>query len=133
MIRRDFISLLGAAAAWPLTAFAAPGKIAKIGVLFLGYPDPTVFLNGLEAGLHDLGYHEGQNMELVVRSAGGKSAELAPLAAELIGLQVDVMVAYPTTAGVAAKKLTLQIPLVVHGGDLEETGLVASLAHPGGT
>jgi putative tryptophan/tyrosine transport system substrate-binding protein len=132
MIRRDFITLLGAATAWPLTAFAAPGKNAKIGVLFLGYPNPTVFLNGLKAGLHDLGYQEGQNMELIVRSAGGRSAELATLAADLIGLQVDVMVAYPTTAGVAAKKLTSQIPLVVHGGDLEEAGLVASLAHPGG-
>ncbi len=133
MQRRDFITLIGGgAAAWPLTAFAAPGKIAKIGVLLLGYPDPTVFLNGLKTGLHDLGYQEGQNMELVVRSAGGNSAELAALAAELIGLQVDVMVAYPTTAGVAAKRLTSQIPLVVQGGDLEATGLVASLAHPGG-
>src|SRR5262249_14917974 len=108
------------------------GKVAKIGVLFLGYPDPAVFLNGLKAGLRDLGYQEGQNLELIVRSAAGKSADLGALASELIALQVDVMVAYPTTAGVVAKKLTSQIPIVVHGGDLEATGLVTSLAHPGG-
>jgi ABC-type uncharacterized transport system substrate-binding protein len=133
MRRREFIMLLGGVAgARPLSAFAAQGKTAKIGVLFLGYPDPTVFLNGLKAGLYDLGYQEGQNMELIVRSAGGKSANLAALATELIALQVEVMVAYPTTAGVAAKKLTSAIPIVVQGGDLEATGLVASLAHPGG-
>ena len=133
MRRREFITLLsGAAAARPLSAFAAPGKIAKIGVLFLGYPDPAVFLNGLKAGLRDLGYLDGQNMELIVRSAGGKSAELAELGAELIGLKVDVIVAYPTTAGLAAKKLTSELPIVVYGGDLEATGLVASLAYPGG-
>lgn len=134
MLRRKVIMLLlgGAAATRQLSAFAAPGKIARIGVLLLGYPDPAVFLNGLKTGLRDLGYHEGRNMELIVRSAGGRSAELAALAAELIGLQVDIMVAYPTTAGVAAKKLTSEIPIVVHGGDLEATGLVASLAHPGG-
>jgi putative tryptophan/tyrosine transport system substrate-binding protein len=133
MQRREFITLLGgAAAARPLSAFAAPGKIAKIGVLFLGYPDPAVFLNGLKAGLRDLGYLDGQNMELIVRSAGGKSAALAELGAELIGLKVDVIVAYPTTAGLAAKKLTSEVPIVVQGGDLEVTGLVASLAHPGG-
>lgn len=134
MLRRKVIMLLlgGATATRQLSAFAAPGKIARIGVLLLGYPDPAVFLNGLKTGLLDLGYHEGRNMELIVRSAGGRSAELAALAAELIGLQVDIMVAYPTTAGVAAKKLTSEIPIVVHGGDLEATGLVASLAHPGG-
>jgi putative tryptophan/tyrosine transport system substrate-binding protein len=133
MKRREFITLLGGAtAARPLSAFGTSGRIAKIGILFLGYPDPTVFLNGLKAGLRDLGYLEGQNTELIVRSASGKSAELAALGAELIGLKVDVIVAYPTTAGIAAKKLTSEVPMVVHGGDLEATGLVASLAHPGG-
>jgi putative ABC transport system substrate-binding protein len=133
MQRREFIMLLGGAVAVPaLSALAAQGKIAKIGVLFLGYPDPVVFLNGLKGGLRDLGYQEGQNAELIVRSAAGKSADLAALASELIALRVDVMVAYPTTAAVAAKKLTSEIPIVAQGGDLEATGLVASLAHPGG-
>ena len=133
MKRREFIMLLGGAALAPsLSAFAAQGKTPRIGVPVLGYPDPTVFLNGLKAGLRDLGYEQGRNMDLIVRSAGGKSSELATLAAELIALQVDVKVAYPTTAGVAVKKLTSEVPIVVHGGDLEATGLVASLAHPGG-
>jgi len=66
MRRREFIGLLGAAAARPFSALAAPGKIAKIGVLFLGYPDPAVFLNGLKVGLRDLGYQDGQNMELTL-------------------------------------------------------------------
>src|SRR5262245_26659911 len=122
----------GVAGVWPLSVFAAQGKVARIGVLFLGYPDPTVFLNGLKAGLRDLGYDQGRNMELIVRSAGGKSSELAALAAELITLQVDVMVAFPTTAGVAAKKLTSELTIVVKCGDLEAAGPVTSLAHPGG-
>jgi putative ABC transport system substrate-binding protein len=105
MRRREFITLLGSvAAAWPLSVLAERGKIAKIGVLVLGYPDPSIFIMGLREGLRHLGYEEGRSIELIVRSADGKATALASLAADLIGSKVDIIVAYPTTAGLAAKK-----------------------------
>jgi putative tryptophan/tyrosine transport system substrate-binding protein len=133
MRRREFIALLGSAAtAWPLSVLAAQGKFAKIGVLLLGYPNPSVFITGLRQGLRDLGYEEGRNVELIIRSADGNAAALASLATDLIKSQVDIIVAYPTTAGLAAQKITAELPIVVYGGDLEATGLIASLARPGG-
>jgi putative ABC transport system substrate-binding protein len=133
MQRRDFIVLLGSAAtAWPLSVLAGQDKVAKIGVLLLGYPDPSIFIKGLRDGLRDLGYEEGRSVELIIRSADGKAATLASLAADLIGSRVDIIVAYPTTAGLAAKKATAELPIVVFGGDLEATGLIANLARPGG-
>ena len=133
MQRRDFITLLGSAAtAWPLSVLAEQGKAAKIGVLLLGYPDPSIFIAGLRKGLRDAGYEEGRSIELIVRSAGGEATALASLAADLIRSQVNIIVAYPTTAGLAAKKVTAELPIVVYGGDLEATGLVANLAQPGG-
>jgi len=133
MKRRGFITFLGgAAAARPAAALARQGKTAKIGVLFLGYPNPSIFLKGLKDGLRNLGYEDGQSIELIVRSAGGEPTALAALAKELIGLRVDIIVTYPTTAGIAVKEQTTKIPIVVYGGDLEATKLVASLARPGG-
>jgi putative ABC transport system substrate-binding protein len=133
MQRRDFITLLGSATAtWALSVMAEQSKVAKIGILVLGYPDPSIFIRGLREGLRDLGYEEGRSFEFIVRSADGKAAALASLAADLIGSQVDIIVAFPTTAGLAAKKVTAEIPIVVYGGDLEATGLVANLARPGG-
>ena len=87
---------------------------------------------GFRDGLHDLGYEEGRSVELIIRSAGGRLSTLSSQATELVGLQVDVIVALPTTAGIAARQATTEIPIVVEGGDLEATGLVTSLAHPGG-
>jgi putative ABC transport system substrate-binding protein len=132
MRRREFIALIGgAAASWPFAALAEQGKVARIGVLLLGYPDPSIFMMGLREGLRDLGYEEGRSIELIVRSADGKATALASLAADLIRSQVNIIVAYPTTAGLAAKKVTAELPIVVYGGDLEATGLVANLARPG--
>jgi putative ABC transport system substrate-binding protein len=133
MRRREFITLLGSAAtAWPLSVLAGQGKFARIGVLLLGYPSPSAFIMGLREGLRDLGYEEGLNIELIIRSADGNAAALASLATDLIKSQVDIIVAYPTTAGLAAQKITAELPIVVYGGDLEATGLIASLARPGG-
>jgi putative tryptophan/tyrosine transport system substrate-binding protein len=133
MLRRDFIALLGSAAiARPLSVLAEQGKIAKIGVLLLGYPEPSLFIKGLREGLRDLGYEEGRSIELIIRSADGKPEALASLAADLVKSQVNIIVAYPTTAGLAAKKVTAELPTVVVGGDLEATGLIANLARPGG-
>jgi len=82
--------------------------------------------------LQHLGYEEGRSVELIIRSAGGKLSTLFSLASELVNLEVDIIVALPTTAGIAARQATTEIPIVVEGGDLEATGLVTSLAHPGG-
>jgi ABC-type uncharacterized transport system substrate-binding protein len=132
MRRREFIMLIGGVATgWPISVLGAQGKIPRVAVLFLGYPDP-IFEKGFRDGLRNLGYEEGRSIELIVRSAGGRSTALASLAAELIGLQVDIIVANPTTAGIAVHQQTTEIPLVVYGGDLEATKLVASLARPGG-
>jgi putative ABC transport system substrate-binding protein len=87
---------------------------------------------GFRDGLHDLGYEDGRSIELIIRSAGGKVSMLSSLATELVGSQVDVIVALPTTAAIAASQATTEIPIVAEGGDLEATGLVASLARPGG-
>src|SRR6516165_9904114 len=68
MLRRDFITLLGSAAiARPLSVLAEQGKVAKIGVLLLGYPDPLLFIKGFRKGLRDLGYEEGRSIELIIR------------------------------------------------------------------
>ena len=133
MRRREFITLIGSVATGcPISALGAQSKLPRIGVLLLGYPDPETFLTGLRKGLSDLGYEEGRSIELVIRSADGQQAALLSLAGELIRLHVDIIVAYPTTAGAAAKQITAETPIVVYGGDLEAGHLVASLARPGG-
>src|SRR5581483_11357352 len=127
-----FITLLGSVAmARSRLVLAQQGKVARVGVLLFGYPDPAVFLRGFRQGLRDLGYEEGRNIELIVRSAEGRATALASLAADLIRTPVSVIVAYPTTAGLAAAKATADLPIVVMGGDLEATGLIDSLARPG--
>ena len=132
--RREFITLLGgAAAAWPVGARAQQRTVPTIGVLVLGNPDPEPFLKMFREGLQQLGYIEGQNIRLEFRSAGGKESLLADVAGELVRLRADIIVAYATPAVTAAKQATSKIPIVMAGaGDPVATGLVASLAHPGG-
>ena len=130
--RREFLALLGTAAiVWPGTV-AAQGKMFKIGFLALGNPDPAPFTKGVQEGLRTLGYVNGQNVAFELRSAEGKADRLASLAAELVTLKVDLVVAFQTPAGTAAKRATSDIPIVVNAGDPVGTGLVASLARPGG-
>jgi putative ABC transport system substrate-binding protein len=87
----------------------------------------------LRDGLRNLGYAEGRNMQIEFRSAEGNQDRISSLAAELVGLKVDVLVGYPTPALVALKQATRDIPIVMIGaGDPVGTGLVASLARPGG-
>jgi putative ABC transport system substrate-binding protein len=132
MKRREFLATLGAAMAWPAAA-AAQDKPARIGVLVLGNPDPEPFLKELREGLRQLGYIEGQNVQLEFRSAKGKHSDLPVAAAELVALKVDVIVSFQTPAGIAAKNATSEIPIVLgSAGDPVGTGLVASYARPGG-
>jgi putative tryptophan/tyrosine transport system substrate-binding protein len=130
--RREFLSLLGASAiAWPRSA-SAQGKTFKIGFLALGDPDPAAYIKRVREGLRDLGYVEGQNISFELRSAGGRLDRLPSLAAELVALKVDLIAAFQTPAGTAAKRATSEIPIVINAGDPVGTGLVASLARPGG-
>jgi putative ABC transport system substrate-binding protein len=134
MRRRDFIALLSSTAAWPLPARAQQaGKIHKIG--FLGGADAKGYAPQMEAlwlGLRDHGYIEGKNVVLEERWAESRYDRLPALAAELVGLNVDVIVTQGTPAAFAAKKATPTIPIVMAiVGNPVETGIVESLARPG--
>jgi putative tryptophan/tyrosine transport system substrate-binding protein len=134
MKRREFITLLGgAAAAWPLAAMAQQPKVPTIGALVIGNTDPAEFWREFRQGLHDLGYVEGQNVRFEFRSAEGQVERVPELAAELVRLKVDVIVTWFTPTTRAAKQATSQIPIVMaDAGDPVGTGLVASLPRPGG-
>jgi putative ABC transport system substrate-binding protein len=108
-----------------------PGKVARVGVLAPGFAQPP--LAALRQGLRGLGYVEGQNLTLVERFAEGRYDRLSGLAAELVRLKVDVILSLSTPAALAAKNATDTIPIVMLGvGDPVKSGLVASLARPGG-
>jgi ABC-type uncharacterized transport system substrate-binding protein len=133
MKRREFIGLLGAAAmAWSHTAQAQQAKVPRVGVLVIGDADVESFGNELRQGLRDLGYVEGRSIYLDIRSVEGRLDRLPELAAELVRLKVDVIVALFTPCALAAKQATSEIPIVILAGDPVGTGLVASLARPGG-
>jgi putative ABC transport system substrate-binding protein len=133
MRRRDLITLIGGAAAWPLGARAQQMKMYTIGVLTLTSPDPKPLLEALRAGLRDAGYVEGRNLRLEIRSAAGRPDLQLERAAELVGLKVDLIVTFFTPPALAAKQATRDIPIVMAGaGDPVASGLVASLAQPGG-
>jgi putative ABC transport system substrate-binding protein len=131
--RRDFISLLGGAAlAWPAVAHGQKSKVARIGVLYIGTADEEAFKTNIREGLRELGYVKGQNVAFEFRSAEGKLERLPELAAGLVRLKVDVIVTLYVPPSLAAKRATQSIPIVVVVGDPVETGIVPSLAHPGG-
>jgi len=133
MKRREFIVGAGSAAVWAAAGSAQEGKIAKIGILALGHPDPAPLLKSLREGLRELGYVEGKNIQLEFRSAQGRPEQLSTLAAELVALKVDAIVAFQTPAATAAKHVTSDVPIVMDTvGDPVGTGLVGSLARPGG-
>jgi putative tryptophan/tyrosine transport system substrate-binding protein len=133
--RRTSLSLLGgAAAAWPLAARAQQsGKVYRIG--FLGVTSLAEYGDRVEAvrtGLRRLGYEEGKNIVIHYRWANGRYDRLPELAAELVRLNVDVIVTHSTPGSRAAKHATATIPIVANSGDPVEAGLVDSLARPGG-
>jgi putative ABC transport system substrate-binding protein len=135
MRRRGFFGLLGgfALASTPLATRAARGaKLPVVGILSPEGPT-TGNVGGLIRGLRELGYAEGSNIRFEYRWADGKFDQLADLAAELISLKVDVIVAFVTQAAEAAKNQTSTIPIVMVGvADPVGAGLAASLARPGG-
>jgi len=128
MRRREFILTLGTGlAAWPLAALAQQ-KVWRVGVLILGNADAQSFAAELREGLRKSGYVEGQNIEYLFRSSDGNTAVLPKLAAELVALKVDVLVALYTPCALAVQQATREIPIVTVSGDPVGLGLVASLA-----
>jgi putative ABC transport system substrate-binding protein len=133
MKRREFIVVVTGVVAWPLSAHAQQLKVAKIGVLVAGTPDPQPFWTTFQKAMHDLGYVEGQNIQFEYRSAEGDIGRLKQLASDLVRDNVDIIVGWQTPAVTAAKQATHSIPIVMaSAGDPVGTGLVASLARPGG-
>ena len=136
MERRQFICLLGGGAlAWPLAARAQQlGKLPTIGFLVSGTPSSHgPWVTGFVQRLRELGWIEGRTITIEYRWAEGRSERFAEIAAELVRRKVDVIVTSATEAIVAAKQATSVIPIVfAAAGDPVGTGLVASLARPGG-
>ena len=133
MRRREFITLLGGAAAWPLAVRAQqPGKVWRVGLLAPAPPTPTV-LSAFRDGLRERGYVEGQNLFIDVRWSHGLFEQNPDIAVELVRSKVDVIVAWTSPAVIAARRATSTIPIVmVAVGDPLEMRFVASLARPGG-
>lgn len=137
MQRRQFLTMLGGASAWPVAARAqGAGKVVRIGFLATGTLESADAQTGagvLRQAMRDLGYVDGRDFVLVERSAHGRIEELAGLARELVALKVDIIVAGATPAGRAARQATSTIPIVVSSmGDPVRDKLVDSLAAPGG-
>ena len=132
MKRREFITLFAGAAVWPVRARAQSSKVARIGALYIGLTDAESFKQELRDGLRELGYIEGKNIQFEFRSAEGKLDRLPKLASELVQLNVDVIVALYVPCALAAKQATRDIPIVIVAAEPVETGIVASLARPGG-
>jgi len=136
MRRREFITLLGGTAAtWPLAARAQQPKIPKLGFL---YPGPstvaTTRIDAFLGGLRAAGYRVPEEVEFISRFANGDPTRLAPMAIELVDQNVDVIAAVSTPVALAVRAATATIPIVAF--DLETdpvaTGMIASLARPGG-
>ena len=137
MRRREFITLFGGATAtWPLAARAQQptGRVYRIGYLSISPREHTLhFLEAFEEGLQSLGYRVGENVVIEYRFANDQMERLPALAAELVRLGVDIIVTGYNPSTIAAMKATTTIPIVITDVvDPVSTGLVASLARPGG-
>ncbi len=129
MKRREFITLLGGAAAWPLAARAQqPARVPRIGIV-----DDAPMWHSFRQALREFGYVEGQSINYEYRYSEGVPDRLAAVVGELVRRPVDLIAAYGTPPTEAAKTATTTIPIVMIGvGDPVRVGLVASLARPGG-
>jgi len=127
--RREFIALLGCAViAAPFAATAQRSKVRRVGVLA---NEPWPPLEGLRDGMRVLGYVEKQGLQFEYRFADGRAERYPALAAELVRLRADAIVAWGTPASLAAKEATGTVPIVMISGDPIAVGLVPGLAHPG--
>jgi ABC-type uncharacterized transport system substrate-binding protein len=133
MTRRECITLLGGAAAlaWPLGAGAQPSSnIWRMGFIARGH---ETFYDALFEGLRELGYVEGRNLIVERRYAGDHTERFQEFAAEMVRLKADIIIVVTTPAALAVKNATTTIPVVFPNAiNPVESGVVASLAHPGG-
>ena len=135
--RRKLVIAIGAGALAPRTSFAqTPGKVWRVGFLAqrrVDFVESDLYYGPFRQGMRELGYVEGRNLMIEWRSAEGKAERLPELAAELTRLQVEVIATVGTPAAMAAQKATTTIPTVMIAmGDPIGSGLVKSLARPGG-
>jgi putative ABC transport system substrate-binding protein len=130
MQRREFVGLIGGAAAWPFVAYAQADRVRRIG-LMANLPLRPVEL--FRKKLRQLGYIEGKNLIVEYRFAEGRDERYASFAPELVAIPVELIVVWGTPAAFAAKRATSKIPIVLGTvGDVVNTGLVSDLAHPEG-
>src|SRR5260370_33565194 len=138
MRRRNFLGILGGAAAWPLAARAQQAQhgMRRVGMLWPSseqVPRNVKRRSAFLDRLRELGYIDGKTIQIHERYAGGVLDRLPGLARELVALKVDVIVAMAIAASVAAREATARVPIVmVHAGDPIGAGLIESLARPGG-
>jgi putative ABC transport system substrate-binding protein len=134
MRRRQFITLLGGAAAWPIAARAQAAKIYRVGILeTISAISNAANFDALRKGMRALGYVEGQNLLFEYRSADGRNERFPDLVAELVRLRVDLIVTRSTPAVISVKAATTTIPTVMAAtANPVADGIVASLARPGG-
>ena len=130
MKRREFVSLLGGAAAWPVAAYAQSDRVRRIGLMANSAKQP---IGRFQTKLRELGYVEGKNLVIEYRFSEGHDELYGSFASELVAIPVELIVVWGTPAAFAAKKATAKIPIVLGTvGDVINTGLVSDLAHPEG-